>query len=53
MAKESRPFLNILAERLAAKRKVPLAKAKCNLFRSLSSLLQKGNARAILNHLAF
>ncbi len=51
-AKESRAFLNILAERLAAKRKVPLEKAKCSLFRSLSSILQKGNARSILNHVS-
>ncbi len=51
--KEAKQFLNVLASRIAAKKRRPLEDAKCQMYRSLSSVLQKGNAIAILNHHSF
>ncbi len=51
--KEARKFLNTLASRIASKKSQSLDDAKCQMFRSLSSVLQKGNAIAMLHHHRF
>ncbi len=51
--KESKAFLDTLAGKLATKKEITLEEAKCHLFRSLSSTLQHGNMRCILNHHEF
>ncbi len=51
--KEAKKFLDTLASRIAAKKSMSLDDAKCQMYRSLSSVLQKGNAIAMLHHHRF